>query len=108
MEGFLKPDYPQGISSRIREEMLLQSLSLKLQANNIMNESSVYASFSHFFDTSKIKQILRETMDNVRIGSDLQFLKTDRLKTPKYAKSAVEIYQLLDKSGYLDNKNNNG
>lgn len=101
LEGLLTPDYPQGVSSRIREDMILNALSLKLQADSLLAKALVNSNFSSFFDAKTIKQTLREHTDHVTLYSDLKFLDTQRLKKPSYVDASAQIYKKLDEAGLL-------
>lgn len=101
MRGLLKPDYPNGLSSQIREKFILKALSLELEADNLEFYTNVTSSFSSVYDPSQMKEILRNHMDNVKLVADFKKYDITRAVKPKYADSAVKIYEQLEKAGLL-------
>jgi hypothetical protein len=71
LRGLLKPGYSQGVASVIREELVLQALSQETEAHNLLSQAQMTSSMLAAYDPSQRPKMLRQAIDNLRMGSSL-------------------------------------
>jgi hypothetical protein len=71
LRGLLKPDYPQGIRSMIREELVLQAVSQEVEGQGLMTQAQMTSSMMPAIDEKSRPRSLRMAMDNLRMGTAL-------------------------------------
>lgn len=99
LRGYLKP-HESGVRSKIREELILHSVSIELDAEYIKSIAMLESSFAVHFD----KKQLNSTINNLR---------KDLLKSRKYSEfyildinqenvlSLEKLYYALKQKGFL-------
>lgn len=60
LRGLLQPTYPQGIRSRIREELILASVQRDLEREKLSYKLNIKEAFSQFIKSDKLKEHLTE------------------------------------------------
>lgn len=109
MRGLLKPDYPHGVKSVAREEMLLLALSLELAANSQLHNLMVQAAFAPLIDPRKANVVARNMSEYAEKISKLAGL--DIAKKPSHpwgsVKSMSALYHALVKQGIIIENSDN-
>ena len=79
LRGLLKPNYPNGIYSCIREELVLQAISQETEGKHLHQQALMSTSMMDVIDVKDRQRSLRSAMDNLRMGTAL-------LRMESYAK----------------------
>ena len=79
LRGLLKPNYPNGIYSCIREELVLQAISQETEGRHLHQQALMATSMLDVVDVKDRQRSVRSAMDNLRMGTAL-------LRMESYAK----------------------
>ena len=71
LRGLLKPDYANGVSSVLREEMVLQAISQETEGHSLMVNAQMQSSMMNCIAPADRARSLRNAMDNLRMGTSL-------------------------------------
>lgn len=106
--GLLKPGYKNGFTSRLRENMLLISLSKELDAEDTYQDLIYTATvIAPHLDTKKVigyienKQYLLDYLKEYKLGSPVKYKnpKTNLLNT---SKGLARAFQILKENGIIE------
>ena len=66
--GLLKPDYPNGIQSRLREKVLLDSLDIELAAERMQAQIGlVHTVCAPHYDSEKLENVISKASDKLDV-----------------------------------------
>ena len=118
LQGLLKPDYRNGISSRIRENLVLEALNDELDAESINNTLLVDISSTNIVPREDLSGLYDSIYDKIyRIRSLKEFEKesaplkknkkvekvaTDKKVRYNSAEDLVKLYNVLLDTGMLE------
>jgi hypothetical protein len=71
LRGLLKPDYPNGAMSIIRENMVLQGLSQESEGQHLYTQALMTSSMITAIEPKDRQRSLRAATDNLRMGTSL-------------------------------------
>jgi len=102
---FIKPDYPNGIKSRLREELFIKAAALEFAKEmSLVNLSNMQT----YFSCSKTEKVKKELLDSIyEISSRIegvfsfQFGPTQQRRTENSREKMAKAVQLLAKKGML-------
>lgn len=105
--GLLRPDYPQGLQSRIRERWVIDSLEREVSAE-FLSKKIMFRELvlSTFFDRKKVLEYISDTcnrlewLNNFGLGS-LQKFMTAEDKIKENSTDLINVWKNMAKSGTL-------
>jgi len=100
LRGLLKPDYPQGTSSIIREELILAALKNEIDVDLIKYQTLITSSFVTLFKHDSASKTMTELFGTVKTIRCL-LLNEKQEHKPKGIDASIKLYHALDKSGLL-------
>ena len=71
LRGLLKPNYPNGIMSVIREELVLQGLAQETEGQHLHKQALMATSMLSVVEPRDRQRSVRAAMDNLRMGTAL-------------------------------------
>lgn len=106
LRGLLKPHYDQGIRSILRESLVLEALSMELDAEYVAFQTQVHAAYAPLLQPKAAKELMNKqqiTMQNLRYLAEFD----DRITTMTETISATEqsdlvaLYRALEDAGLV-------
>jgi hypothetical protein len=102
---FIKPDYPNGLKSRLREELFIKAAALEFTKEmNLVNLSTL----NTYFSCAKTEKVKKELLDSIyevvgRIEGvfSFQFGPTQHRKLENSRDKMAKAVELLSKKGML-------
>lgn len=67
LRGLLKPNYPNGIMSVIREELVLQGISQETEGRHMYQQALMSTAMLSVVDPKDRQRSVRSAMDNLRM-----------------------------------------
>lgn len=106
LRGLLKPNYDQGIRSFLRENMIIEALSLELDADYVGKTAQIQASYAPLMKGPAARELIQSqqvTMQNLRHLSefdDRMSEMTDAIQTGEQA-DLIELYTAMASAGLV-------
>ena len=111
LRGLLKPDYPQGIRSIIRENFILQALSRELDADELLARVQHEGTFTALLTHDNANKLLKQQDKMLSLAFDNLRHKTERLGNKLVNMHAIDkliaTYAALKKQGIVGEKLDN-
>jgi hypothetical protein len=111
LRGLLKPDYPQGVRSIIRENFILQALSRELDANELISRVQHAGTFVTLLTHDNANKLLKQqdkmlslAFDNFRHRIERQ---GNKLVNMQAIDNLIATYASLKKQGLVGTKLDN-
>ena len=101
LRGLLKPDYPNGVNSLIREELILQEISKEQSAESLKFQALVSSAQSGCYDMSQAKKVIDYHREFIVQYNNLIFGTKDSVIHQKSVDATVKVYHALEKAGLL-------
>lgn len=96
LRGLLKPGYEQGVTSVIREELVLQAISQENEARGLLTQALMTSSMLPAFNDQARPKQLRQAIDNLRMGTSLLKMESyDKIVRQVKARSVEANIALL-------------
>ena len=111
LRGLLKPDYPQGVRSIIRENFILQALSRELEANELLTRIRHEGTFISLLTHANANKLLKEQDKMLSLAFDNFRHKiarnNNKLVNMQAIDNLISVYASLKKQGLVGNKLDN-
>lgn len=109
LRGLLKPDYPQGIRSIIRENFVLQALARELDANELMARVAHEGTFVTLLTHDNANKLLKQQDKMLSLAFDNFRHKSQKRSDSKSINmeaidKLIATYAALKKQGLVGNK----
>lgn len=105
LRGLLKPDYPNGLRSVIRENVVVEALSRELGADQLIDSISIQASFAPLLQPKNANALLKQQFELLSLAHSRYEHNTKKTITAKADVSGiermVEVYKQLEKQGIV-------
>lgn len=106
--GLLKPDYPNGLQSRIRERLMLDALDIELAMDHINDYTKlIHTVLAPHYDTGKldnVKNIIEtklELVSNLREYDIKSAVKTKSIANESSTTKLAEAFTELERRGII-------
>jgi hypothetical protein len=111
LRGLLKPDYPQGVRSIIRENFILQALAREIDANELVNRIQHEGTFISLLTHDNANKLLKHQDKMLSLAFD-NFRhkltnKNNKLVNMQAIDNLIAVYASLKKQGLVGNKLDN-
>lgn len=104
VRGFLKPDYPQGVVSVVRERLMLAALSAEAQTPILLQQLVSQSAFAPLFRPDNAKVMLErmtEAFGQLLARSEMNLnLAPEELS--KKSQAMLQLLESLNTSGFYD------
>lgn len=106
LRGLLKPDYSQGLLSRLREQMVLDALALEKDIAFALASTQLEASFSSQFSPAGARGVLQncvKTLSRLKRLAEFDVLANQVPEMRGSVDALVKLYQALEKANIIQN-----
>lgn len=105
LRGLLKPDYPQGVRSVIRENFILQAISREIDANEMLSRLEHEGTFVALLTHDNANKLLKHQDKMLSLAFDNFRHKNDKQSTTSINMEAIDkllaTYATLKKQGMV-------
>ena len=104
--SLIKPDYPNGVRSVLRENVLLQAVAADMDASEAAERLHIESAFACHLKPEASYDLMSQFTDSLRTYWDAKELNTGRRQKSATnvkgsATSIVKLYETLEKAGIL-------
>lgn len=111
LRGLLKPDYPQGVRSIIRENFILQALARELDANELITRMQHEGTFISLLTHDNANKLLKQQDKMLSLAFDNFRHKAAHTNNKSVNMQAIDnlvaVYASLKKQGLVGDKLDN-
>jgi hypothetical protein len=106
LRGLLKPTYDQGTRSVLRENIILDALSMELDAHALERRTQLYSAYVSLMNPAAAKELMvkqQTTLQNLRYLSEFDGKFTDIQEDTSEAEKSdiVALYYALEEAGLV-------
>jgi hypothetical protein len=106
-ENLIKPDYPNGLRSRLRETMVLDAIACEGLSKQAMDQLAIHTALLPILTSQAREEHVNkmlELLSSAKCYSDLDRKKARSILQHEARKSTAEIYEILKKYNYWDKR----
>lgn len=105
LRGLLKPDYPNGIRSVIRENLVLQALDRELEAQEVVTRISMESNYVSIMRAEQANKLLKHHDKMLSLAFENYKHKISKRKTKHNVdldsvERLIEAYKILQKQNF--------
>jgi hypothetical protein len=101
LRGLLKPDYPQGLTSILRENFILEGIENEMDVDIMKTFAQVNAGFASALNTSNIKDFYTSQTDKLQNIRGLMEFQEPVVHKPKDVDLSIKLYHALEEANLL-------
>jgi hypothetical protein len=106
LRGLLTPDYPNGVRSVVRENLVLQAISLELDADALLNRVATEAAYAPLMQGNNANNLLKQHDKMLSLAHSARCHESQKSKTLKNVDinsidNFIKTYKTIKDQGLL-------